>query len=533
LFSTISFNNSRNEKTIDIKQPLLNLFEESIQDRGKNNFLFNIGSDFYLSSKSTLDASFLFNKSNKNNTYQIRSPEFDRNTIESDDLSKIELQLGYSLELDKKGQKIKMILGYANTNSTNTSGITENPIPFSSSILQEYTKDQGLRNGFAQVDYTLPLGKNKKLEFGYKGSIRSFTNDYEVLEFNSFTNNNRILDNLDDIYIYDETIHGFYTQYNATHDKFSYAIGLRTEISDVVSEEQNMGATLNNSFTDLFPSISMTYEINDKSQISANYNRSIDRPLIPQLNPFISFAYQRFQSIGNPNLNPVYGDYFELLFDTSKIKRVTIASAFFINNQQDQLLSILENTGLQTNNGDEIFTRKFINSGTKNIVGLDLDVTVKPFKGLRLNAYVSPYQLEIKDAIDATYNFKNTVWYAEGSALISLNNGLKFNISHKYQSPIVNGLSELRTINFTNFTASKSILKKKATITFKAVDIFRTKRFNFISTEANTLTQHNVFFENQFNLTFSYLFNQKRKSSRDRSKDLNKDELEDKQDQKF
>ncbi len=532
LYSTISFNNTRREKTIDITQPLLNLFEESIQDRSRNNFLFNIGSDFYLNSNSTLNASFLFNSSNKNNSYEIRSREFDRTTLESDDFTKFEFQLGYSLELDKKGQKVSLNLGYESTNSDNASDIIESPIPFSSNILQEYSKDQELRNAFAQIDYKLPLDKNKSLELGYKGTIRSFTNNYAVLEFNSLINNNSILDNLDDTYIYDEIIHGFYSQYNATHDKFSYTLGLRTEISDISSEEQNNGTLLDKKFTDLFPSISIAYEINDNTYISGNYSKSIERPLIPQLNPFNSFVYQRFQSIGNPDLNPFYGDYFELLFDT-KVKGVTIASALFVNNQQDQLLSILENTGLQTRNGDEIFTRKLINSGDKNIIGLDLDLTVKPLKGLRLNGYISPYQLETKNAIDEAYNFKNTVWYAEGSALISLNNGFRFNVSHKYQSPIVNGLSELRTINFTNFTISKNLLNKNATITFKAIDIFRNKRFDYVSREANTLTRHNVFYENQFNLSFSYLFNQKRKSSKNRSKDLNKDDLEDKQDKKL
>ncbi len=532
LFSTVSFTNSQREKTIDIEQPLLNLFEESTQDRQRNNFLLNLGSDFYLNSKNTLTASFLINNSKKDNHFSIVSREFDRNTDENDKYTKLELQLGYTLELNDKGQKIKLSLNYENTNSDNQSDIIESDKPFSTDILQEFTKDQQLNNFLAQLDYTLPLSKNKNIELGYKGTFRSFTNAYQVVEFDNVLNTNAILENFDDVYSYDENIHGFYAQYNATQDKLSYSLGLRTEISDVASNEQNNGIMVNKTFTDFFPSASIAYEISDNSHISANYNRSIERPLVPQLNPFISFAYQRFQTIGNPNLNPFYGDYFELLFDT-QIKGVTIASALFLNNQQDQALSILENTGLQTNNGDEIFTRKFINSGNKNIVGLDLDVTVKPFKGLRLNGYVSPYQFEIKNAIDDAYNFKNTVWYAEGSALISLNNGFKFSVSHKYQSPIVNGLSELRTINFTNLTLSKNLFKNNATITFRAVDVFKTKRFNYVSTEASTLTRHNVFFENQYSLTFSYFFNQKRKSSKDRSKDLNKDDLEDKQDKKL
>jgi len=511
LFSTISFNNIERQKTVAIEQPQLNLFQESEEDRNRNNLLFNVGSDFYLNSNSTLTASFLFNSSNKNNLYNIASDDFDRNTNESDDFSKIELQLGYTLELDKKGQKIKLNLSYENTDSENDSEIIEKPKPITSNISQEYTKQQQLNNYLAQLDYTLPITKNSNLELGYKGTFRDFKNDYKVFQFDATTGTNNVLENLDDIFSYNEIVHGIYGLYSSSNDKLSYSIGLRTEISDITIKEENNTSKVDKNFTDLFPSLTVGYLINDNSYISLNYNRSIERPLIPQLNPFIYYAYQRFQSIGNPNLNSYYTNYYELLFDTA-INKTTISFAWFLNNQQNQHLSILENSGLQTANGNEIFKRKFINSGDKDIIGLDLDVTIKPFKGLRLNGYVSPYQLEITNAIDPSYNFKSTVWYAEGSALISLNNGLKFNISHKYQSPIVNGLTELRTINFTNLTFSKDLFNKNGTITFKAIDIFKTKQFNYVSLEANTLTRHNVFYQNQYNLSFAYRFNQKRRN---------------------
>ena len=96
-----------------------------------------------------------------------------------------------------------------------------------------------------------------------------------------------------------------------------------------------------------------------------------------------------------------------------------------------------------------------------------------------------------------------------------------------------NGLTELKTINFYNLTISKDLFKKKASLTFKIKDVFNSKEFSYNSFEANTQTLRDVRFENQYLLSFTYRFNQKRRSSKDRSRELTKNVLEDKQDEKM
>ena len=100
------------------------------------------------------------------------------------------------------------------------------------------------------------------------------------------------------------------------------------------------------------------------------------------------------------------------MFDKS-FEKITFATALFANYQHDQFLSVIQNTGGSTTNGDEIFRRININSGDRNIIGMDLDVIYTPFKGLRLNGYISPYRQEIANANDNIYNNINTVLYAQ------------------------------------------------------------------------------------------------------------------------
>jgi outer membrane receptor protein involved in Fe transport len=533
LYTTISYINENRIKLTDVDQPLLNLSQDINQDRLRNSYLLNLGSDFYLSDNSTLSTAFLVNSNNKNNNFEITENDFARNTKDFDDILKVEASIGYAVKLDSIGQKLSVDFKYETTDSETNDHIVEQPTNVASTdILQQSNKDQQLDNFLAQLDYTLPFNKNKNIELGYRGTLRNYKNIYKVEEFDESISAFAVINDLDDIFEYKESIHAFYATYNATHDKFSYSIGLRSEISDVNIKEENKDVNNSKKYTDLFPSLTIAYEINDDSFLSLNYNRSIDRPTVPQINPFISFADQRFQSIGNQNLNPFYTNYLEILFD-QRFKKVSIATSFFLNYQKDHLLPVIQNTGLLANNGDEIFRRININSGDFNIIGIDLDITYKPFKGLRLNGYLSPYKQEITKALDPNYNSKNTVLYAEGNVLITLPEDLKLSFAHVYQSAMEYSITKLNAVNFSNITISKDLLKKNATLTFKAIDIFKSKRFLYESIEADTQTFYDAYYKNQFILSFTYRFNQKSINKKDRSKDINKDDLEDKQDKKM
>ncbi len=531
LYSTISYINENRIKESNLDQPLLGLFQDINEDRFRNTVLFNFGSDYYLNDKNTLSASFLINQNNKNNVFQIEENNFDRNTDNSDDILKYEANLGYVSDLDTLGQKLSIQFKYDGTIGDAKEAILETYTASTVNILQRSMKDQELNNISTQLDYTLPFSKNKNLELGYKGTFRTYENIFAVEQFDDALNDFTTINNLDDGFEYDEDVHAFYGVYNAELGRFSYSLGLRSEISNVTTSLQSSNSVTKN-YTDLFPSLTLAYEINDDSFISLNYNRSIDRPDVPQLNPFISYADERFQTIGNTNLNPYYTNYAELVFDKS-FEKITLTSAVFLNYKKDQFLSIIENSGQVANNGDQIFSRTFLNSGDNKIIGLDLDLYYSPFKGLRLNGYLSSYRQEITNAIDPIYNNNNTVWYTESNALISLPEGFKINLSYVYRSPVDYGAAKLKAINFSSATISKDLFQKKASLTFKAIDIFSSKRFFYESFEANTRTNYEWFYQNQYKLSFIYRFNQKGNSKNDRSKDINKDDLEDKQDKKF
>lgn len=549
LFSTISFNNDKKIKYTEIDQTyfnnsesILGFFEQERKDENKrNSFLFNIGSDFYLNAKNTITASFLLNKHNKDFISNLDLIDFDgqksikqsakRNVNDHDDISKIEGFLNYTNKLNKKGEKLSFDFKYSTTISDNEANIFENiSLPSLENIEQKVIKNQTLDNYLLQLDYTLPFSLEKMLEFGYKSTLRFYKNDFNVSEFDVNSGNFTNIGGFTDIINYDENVHALFAQYTASHGGFSYALGLRSEYSDITIGTNSSNESSKN-YTDFFPSASFGYEFENESYLSLNYSRSINRPEIYQINPFISLNDERYQSIGNPKLAPYYTNYFELLYDMS-FEKLLITSSLYSTYAENQFLTVLQDGG-QNADGLQIFKRTPINSGNKMSIGIDVDMTYSPFKGLRLNTYVSPYREETTNAIDEAYNISNIVWYAEASALVTLNNGIRFRAQHYYQSPIIDGLAKYKTINFTNLMLSAPLFKKKAMLTFKVSDIFNTKNFTTRSLEAQSNTYRQARFERQFSLAFTYRFKQKNKSKKDRSNDINKDELEDKQDIKM
>ena len=550
IYSTISFNNEKRIKRTTIDQTFLDntntatgFYEEIRKDENqRNSFLFSLGSDFYINNNNTLTTSLLINTNNKNFISNLSSDDFDadnvldrsadRNIGDFDDDSRIELFLNYNTKFNSKGHQLSFDFKFDNTVSENYADITENVFtPILETINQKVAKEQKLDNFLFQLDYELPFSETKKIELGYKGTFRLYENDFKVSQFDETISDFVTIGGFNNVINYDEKVHAFYGQYSASHGDFSYSVGLRSETSDVTIDEN---ATINNfskSYTDLFPSAILSYEFENGSYISVDYHRGIHRPTIAQVNPFISLGSERFQSIGNPDLNPYINNYFELSYSID-FEKLSIFSTIYLNYANDAFLTVIQNAG-QNDNGEDIFIRTPINNGNENFTGFDVNLTYTPVKGLKIGSYINPNNLDINSTIDNLYDFNSWFWITQSYISISLNNGWRFKADHVYQSAIKNKLKIFKALDFTNVTISKSLFKKNGTLTFRVNDVFNSKWFDKQSFEANTNTFRKVRYDRRFNLSFTYQFKQKRRSSKDRSKEIDKDILEDKQDEKL
>jgi hypothetical protein len=548
MFSTVSFNHLVKIKDTEIKQVFLNNvenptgnFDEVRNDyRQRNSFLINIGSDFYLDEQNTFTSSLMYTGINKNydselllNDYQPLNNLINsttRNVDDNSDEAYLEAFLQYSTKFKKEGHQLSADLRYDKSLSDNKTNINNlETFPGTGTSNQRYAKDESVDNFYFKLDYVLPLKTDASFEAGHMSSFRNYKNDFISSNLNPSINAYELIADFSSEIDYEERIYAFYANYSKEYEKLSFSLGLRTEMTATTISEKLNDREYDNDYNDLFPKALLTYSLKDQNLLSLGYTRYIDRPTIAELNPFNSFTDERFVLVGNPFLQPYYTNYvyFEYYHEFNKL---SMNSALFYSNSTDRILNVLEKTGAQTADGFDIYTITPFNNGTLNYTGLELELTYNPMNKIRLYGIVSPYYSVLSDTRNNAYDYDNWVWYANFRFLYRINDTFRFNIDYTYQSEQKTAITELKSLQYTNLTLSKDFFGGKSTLSFKINDVFHTRKADFHSLEANTITNRNIIFDTQYLLSFSYRFNKSsNRNSNNRSKDIEKNifEIED------
>ena len=549
LYSTISFNNEKKIRRHFLDQQPLNPdvvgdfdYHQQRKDyRQRNSLLFNIGSDFKLNPKNTLSTSVLINSDHKNYTSYISADEFNRDgnliqqtirdVTDKDDISRVEGTLGYVSKFSKEGEQLSVKFTYENNVSAANSNINNEikvPETFLSTDKDKLHKNQNLDNIMGKVDYSLPLSDIDNLEIGHKTTLRYYKSSLDASRFNTTTDLFTQLSLPDNALSYDESVYAFYTQFSHNGEKFSYSFGLRAELSQInVSQKAQIGE-LSKKYSNLFPSASISYTINDNSYLSLEYRRGIDRPELSQINPFIDFIDNRLNFVGNPELNPSFNHYLLLSYELG-LEKFAIASSIFMNYKSDNIMFMLEYLG-QNSDGINEYQYIFRNNGENNALGVDLDLTYQPNETFTFNTYISPFQNKTQNTLNKSYDFESITWYIQSRAMLSLKNGLNFSVSHLYQSPYKNKLFTYGTMNYFDASVSKNILKNKAKLTLTLNDVFNNKLIKYYSYEADTYSYRYFKYDPQLTVAFTYNFNKQRNSDKNRSKEVKTDLFDNKQD---
>ena len=545
LFSTASYNHNVEIKNTNIDQLFIDnnnqptgSFDQKREDhRQKNSILFNIGSDFYLDKKNTLTTSLLYSNTNKNydselflNDYQpvdnlIKSTV--RNVGDDSDESFIEAYINYTAKFNEEGHQLSFDMNFDKTTSKNNTNLFDKEsFPNSDETKQKYKKDELVDTYYFQLEYALPFKNESQLELGHRSSFRVYENDFFANNYNPITNTYDFINGFSNKVKYNENVYAFYANYSQQLDKISYSIGLRTEISQTEIKEDSQNLTETNNYTDFFPSASISYSFNNGNFLSASYSRTLDRPEIFQLNPFNSFTDERFIRSGNPFLKPSYYNSFAIEYNV-EFEKIYLNTAIFYTNSTDTFLTVLEETGNQTDDGFDIYKSYPINNGDLDYIGLEIGATYNPSKKFRFYGLISPYYSVRSNTIENEYDYENFVFYGTAALYYRLNNTLRFQVNFDYISPQKTALTEIGEYYYTNFTASKDLFDNKATLTFKMSDVFHTRKAMYKSIEADAISNRDVVFKTRYLLSFTYRFNKARKrNANNRARDIDRNVFE-------
>jgi iron complex outermembrane receptor protein len=369
-------------------------------------------------------------------------------------------------------------------------------------------------------DFSHPFKNNLKFEAGIKTSYVSTDNNANY--FNLINNVPDVDTTKTNHFLYRENINAAYLNLNKQYKKWSVQAGLRLENTYYSGHQLGNTFTVNNNdssfsktYTNLFPTLYVSYQLNAKNSFSVNYGRRIDRPAYQDLNPFLFFLDDYTYQAGNPYLQPQFTNNIELShtynnFLTTTINYSNTTNFFSETFQQSGYATIVRNG----------------NIGKHQNAGLAISAQIPVQKWWSAMLYTN-----------VNYNTFSGILYGDNlnvsatTFLVNLNNQFKFSkgwsaeLSGFYRSSGIEGQVLVKPMGQMSAAVAKQIFKEKGSLKLGVRDILYTQQvygnINFAQTEA---TFHNARDSRQVSFTFTYRFGKPIKGIQPRKTNSNNDE---------
>lgn len=370
-----------------------------------------------------------------------------------------------------------------------------------------------------QADYVLPIEKLGQFEAGFKADKNQSLSDYTAGNIDNLGNYFPNV-NLTNIFKYNEDITAAYSQFGSKIKKFSYLIGLRFEDSKINSKLLTTNLNNSKNYQNWFPSAFLTYPISEKTTLSINYSRRIQRPRNRFINPFAGIPSDVNIFQGNPDINPSITDALDFGILT-KIQKITFTSSLYYNHTKSPFQFVRRANG-DFVNGNAVLVSSPINLDTDDRFGVELTANLSPYKWWKLNSNFNFFQSQVRgdftyllnnSTVAETKNFDkaSTGWFVKLNSKIALPYKIDWQTNGIYTAPQNTAQGQSLGVYNVNLAFSKDILKDKATISLNVSDLFNSnkmiRQFNLPIVNSYSEMQRR---ERQINLSFTYRFNKKK-----------------------
>ncbi|MDO3694969.1 TonB-dependent receptor [Wenyingzhuangia sp. chi5] len=180
-------------------------------------------------------------------------------------------------------------------------------------------------------------------------------------------------------------IHAAYAQVTGTKEKWNYNAGIRAELMNREYKEKLVSEPNQNTYQfdyfKLFPSASLQYKVDDKTNIKAAYSKRVDRTTTFKMNSFAEREHSEVYEQGDNKLKPEFIDLVELgVYKKFKGGNSMFATAYFRHTKN--VINRVNALAYESNGVviDSILNRVYSNVGKSNAIGLEIGATIKPSK---------------------------------------------------------------------------------------------------------------------------------------------------------
>lgn len=369
--------------------------------------------------------------------------------------------LNYRWKLDTLGSSLKFIgetgnNDYYNRNTIDIDYILGN----SGDKINRFTSDNNSTYYTGQVDWVKGFKQPYQLESGVKYNLIERKNSL-LPEINTNTGWSEVPGQTRDFTNQEQIFAGYVSLAFSLKEKHNFKIGVRVEHTNVSGKNKINQQEVKQEYTDYFPSLFYSYDIDDERSLSFNYSRRIGRPSFKSLNPFVFKENDYMFQVGNPRLRPDYTDKLELSYYWGN-------HSFSVFN--DYVADLAE---------DVFYTEKQIsylqpqNFGYTNELGLDYSFGGSLKDWLYVNLGTGVYEYWFNNANYRTDMFS---YYGSVFSQFTINEKTAITFMADYSSPFQSSVSEFADLFGSSLAVRRSILKGKGLLQLGLDDVFNTNR---------------------------------------------------------
>lgn len=369
------------------------------------------------------------------------------------------------------------------------------------------------------INYSHPFTKNLRLETGYNLNYSKRNSDYDY-----YLNGSAVKDEATS-YTFSSTeyIHALYATVGYTYGRWSGQLGLRGELvtNDAVKEMVNKENTsFKKDYISPFPTLHLSYQISQTQSAQLSYSRRINRPNMFTMMPNVDLSNPEYIRFGNPDIDPEYTNAIEFGYSKIFSKTTVFASAYY--RQTNNRISwfnfmwteanarrygfdwVLDIAGDEVDKGKLAMTSLNIDKSSNYGIELIIDQQITKWWKVNLSANFFGSYTDATLVNDNEINSFN--WDAKLNSTMNLPRSWVIQFSAQYSAPRKTIQGEQAYFFFSDVAIKKS-LNKKASLSLRFTDIFRTMR-----RQGKTITDEYIAFNfgrpyrRMITLNFSYRF---------------------------
>ena len=425
-----------------------------------------------------------------------------RNENQLSDSKSIQYSINYTNRLNATGKKLTIDLQYSKSDQDEKGSIFQN-----NAFVENNNTIQNSVRRLVQIDYVFPKENGSQIELGYKADLNKVNSDYKNSPFVPYSDPKfDPSNNLD----FEQNVYAVYSQYGKKFDKFSYLLGLRAELTDQKINLLTTNENYDKSYTQLFPTVNLGYELSENESFTLGYSKRLRRPRSWFLNPFESRTSETNIFKGNVNLDPTYTNSFDLGY-LKKWKKLTINSSIYYRNSTGiyQFISLERGDFVD---GVPVIVRSPINLSSEDRYGFEFTSNYIVSKKVNFSGTFNFYGFETIGMVDnIDYGNKDSNWDARLNSRITLPASIQLQVTMFYRGAQRNAQSTRDGVFSSNLAFSKDLFKDNGTLVLNISDVLNSRKRKGYSYTPNSSTYGEMQWrQRQASLSFVYRFNQKK-----------------------